>query len=67
MRISVEIDENRLKKVMRYTGCRKKSSALSVAIAEYLRIRRVDDLIEKVSSGLVSFGMTNSALESITQ
>ena len=67
MRITVEIDDKSLDKVMRYTRNKKKSTAISKAIDEYLRMRRVDEVVNKVREGKVSYGRTNDELEAMVE
>ena len=67
MRITVEIDGKSLDKVMQYTGNKKKSTAISKAIDEYLRMRRVDEVVNKVREGKVSYGRTNDELEAMVE
>ena len=67
MRITVDIDVNDLKEVMRDTGRKKKSSAISAAVGEYLRLRRIDRLMAKVREGKVDYGCTNDELEAMVE
>ena len=67
MRITVNIDDNELKEVMQMTGRKKKSTAVSAAVTEYLRLRRVDRLINRVREGQVGYGRSNEELESMVE
>ena len=55
MRITVDIDDKSLKELQRFTGLRKKSPAVSAAVAEYLRVRKVEQVIKMVREGKVDF------------
>ena len=66
MRITVEIDESDLKEVMRLTALKKKSSAVAAAVAEYLRLRRLDRIMAMVREGKIGYGYTNDELEAMT-
>ena len=67
MRITVDIDDNEMKEVMQVTGRKKKSTAVSAAVTEYLRLHRVDRLIRRVREGKVGYGRTNEELESMVE
>ena len=63
MRITVEIDDKDLKDLKRFTGSRKKSPAVSAAVEDYLRRRKIEDIIRRVNSGEVDFGLTFEELK----
>lgn len=65
MRITVEIDEKDLKEVMRLTLLKKKSAAIAAAVAEYLRLRRIDRIMTMVREGKIEYGYTNDELEAM--
>jgi len=63
MRITVEIDAAELKRIQRATGERKKSPAISRALAEFLRQRERQQFIERALGGQTEFALTNEELE----
>jgi Arc/MetJ family transcription regulator len=63
MRITVEIDEQDLKRVQAATGQKKISPAVSKALAEYLRSRRKAKLIERALGGKTDYSRSNEQLE----
>lgn len=65
MRITVDIDDRSLKELQRFTGLRKKSPAVSAAVAEYLRVRRIEHIVEMVREGKVNYTTTNEEIEAM--
>jgi len=63
MRITFEIDANDLKQIQTITGQKKKSPAISQALADYLRMRQRHALIERALAGQTDYPMTNEELE----
>jgi len=63
MRITIEIDANNLKKVQKITGQKKKSPAISRALADFLRMRERRAFIEKALAGQTDYPLTNEELE----
>ena len=63
MRITVDIDDKALKDLKRYTGIRKKSPAVSRAVADYLRRQKVEEIIRTVNEGKVGYGLTADELK----
>jgi Arc/MetJ family transcription regulator len=63
MRITVEIDAKDLKQIQQFTGQKKKSPAVSQALAEFLRQQARREFIARAVSGETDFGMTNDELE----
>jgi len=63
MRITIEIDASELKKIQQLTGQKKKSPAVSRALADYLRIQQKQRLIERALTGATDFSLTNEELE----
>jgi len=64
MRITFEIDANDLKQIQKITGQKKKSPAISHALADYLRMRDRRAFIERGLAGQTDYGLTNEELES---
>jgi hypothetical protein len=63
MRITFEIDANDLKQIQQITGQKKKSPAISRALADFLRMRQRQAFIEKALSGKTDYALTNEDLE----
>ena len=63
MRITFEIDASELRKIQKITGQKKKSPAVSRALAEFLKLRERQQFIERALSGQTDFPLTNEALE----
>ena len=63
MRITIDIDASELKKIQNITGQKKKSPAISQALAEYLRMQDKRRFIEKALAGETDFSLTNEELE----
>lgn len=66
MRITIELDENQLKSVMRATGKTKMSPAVSAALDEYLAMKRREEFVSLVMSGKTDYQASNEDLESMT-
>ena len=63
MRITFEIDANDLKKIQTITGQKKKSPAISHALASFLRLQEKRAFIEKALAGQTDYALTNEELE----
>jgi hypothetical protein len=63
MRITFDIDANDLKQIQTITGHKKKSPAISRALADFLRMRERQAFIEKALSGQTDYALTNDDLE----
>jgi Arc/MetJ family transcription regulator len=63
MRITIEIDANDLKQIQKITGQKKKSPAVSRALADFLRLRERQTFIEKALAGQTDYALTNEDLE----
>ena len=64
MRITIEIDASDLKEIQKTTGQKKKSPAISQALAEYLRMQEKRRFIERALAGETDFSLSNEELES---
>jgi hypothetical protein len=65
MRITFEIDANQLRQIQKITGEKKKSPAVSRALADFLRMRQRQELIERALAGETDYALTNDALEAL--
>ncbi|MBM3831753.1 MAG: hypothetical protein FJ403_00460 [Verrucomicrobia bacterium] len=63
MRITIDIDASELKRIQKLTGQKKKSPAVSQALADYLRMQEKKRLIERAFAGETDFSLTNAELE----
>ena len=65
MRITVEIDSKTLKALLAVTGEAKKSPAISKAVKEFLRLRRMKVFANKIVNDQFDYPSTNSQVESL--
>lgn len=63
MRITIDVDASDLRTIQKITGQKKKSPAVSQALADYLRTQERRRFIEKALSGQTDYSMTNDELE----
>jgi Arc/MetJ family transcription regulator len=63
MRITIEIDADDMIRIQKITGRRKKSPAVSQALAEFLKLRERREFIERVLAGKTDFSLSNEQLE----
>lgn len=67
MRITIEIEENKLDEVLTATGQRKKSPAVAVALDEFLENRRRQAFLDRVMAGKTDYQATNEEVEGLSQ
>ena len=65
MRMTIDIDENSLDEIIRFTHIKKKSQAVSKAIDCFCREIRRKEIINKVLSGKTDYSLTNRQLEDL--
>ena len=63
MRITVEIDATDLKRIQKVTGEKKKSPAVSQALARFLQQQERQQFAERALSGQTDYALTNAELE----
>jgi len=63
MRITVEIDAEDMNRIQKITGRKKKSPAVSQALAEFLKLRERQEFIGRVLAGKTDFSLSNEQLE----
>jgi uncharacterized protein YgbK (DUF1537 family) len=63
MRITVEIDASELKRIQKVTGEKKKSPAVSRALAKFLQQQERQQFIDRALSGGTDYPLTNDELE----
>ncbi len=66
MRITLEIDDEKLKSIMQMTQQEKKSPAVATALDEFLRFKKRETFIAKVMSGGTDYQTGNEELEAIS-
>jgi Arc/MetJ family transcription regulator len=62
MRITLDIDAELIKKVMKATGAPSKKKAIEIAMKEFLRMRHREELIDLIGN-YEEFGITPRELE----
>ena len=65
MRITVDIDENDLRKIQEATGLRKRSPAVRRIVADYVRGLEKKEFLRKVMDRRTDYPLTNKALEKL--
>jgi hypothetical protein len=66
MRITVEIEDSKIKAIQKWTQQRKKSPALAQALDDYLEQRERQAFLAKVMAGETDYRTSNDELESLT-
>ncbi|MEM9481243.1 MAG: type II toxin-antitoxin system VapB family antitoxin [Verrucomicrobiota bacterium] len=63
MRITVEIDEKRLREVCKFTGIEKKSPAVAAAVDGFIRQEQREAFLKKVLEGGTDYRASNEEIE----
>jgi hypothetical protein len=63
MRVTVEIDEPTLREVLRITGERKKSRALSKAVTEFIYRKKAAEFGRLIRENAFDYPLTNEEVE----
>ncbi|MEY2466253.1 MAG: Bacterial antitoxin of type system, VapB [Verrucomicrobiota bacterium] len=63
MRITVDIDASELRQIQKLTGQKKKSPAVTQALAEFVKSQERQKFIERALAGQTDFALTNEELE----
>ncbi len=63
MRVTIDIPEEVLAEAVKYTGRTKKSPAITAAVSEYVRMRKLREFADKLGTGEIGFSMTNEEIE----
>ena len=66
MRITISIDEDKVKKITKLTGLSKKSPAVARAVDEFIEFRARKDFVERVMAGRTHFRASNDKVESLS-
>jgi len=67
MRITVDIEDQKLDAVLKWTRQTKKSPAVAAAIDEFLEQKRRQAFLEKVLAGKTNYAMSNEKVESLAR
>jgi hypothetical protein len=65
MRITIEIEEKKLRSILKYTGQRKKSPAVATALDEYLDQKKRQAFVAKVMEGGTDYRASNDEVETL--
>lgn len=63
MRVTLDIDENKMNAILKATHQKKKSPALALALDEFLRTREREAFIAKVLNGETDYQASNDEIE----
>jgi len=63
MRITVDIDESTVDELMRITGEKMKSPAVSKAVEEFVKRKRAKEFGRMLREGAFDYSMTNEEIE----
>jgi hypothetical protein len=66
MRITVDIEDEKLRSILKLTKQTKKSPALALALDEFIENRERQQFLNKVMSGGTDYRMSNEQLEALT-
>jgi hypothetical protein len=66
MRITVEIEDSKIKAIQKWTNERKKSPAVAQALDEFIEQRQRQEFLAKVMAGETDYRSSNDELESLT-
>jgi GTP-binding protein EngB required for normal cell division len=65
MRITVDIDESKIYRIIKETGQKKKSPALAQALDEFLENRKRKKFLVKVMDGKTDYAVSNEEIEDL--
>ena len=65
MRITIEIEDKKLKSILKWTGQRKKSPAVASALEEYLEQKKRQAFLTKVIEGGTDYRASNDEVEAL--
>ncbi|MBT5902226.1 MAG: type II toxin-antitoxin system VapB family antitoxin [Opitutaceae bacterium] len=67
MRITIDIDDQKLDEVLTATGQHKKSPAVVVALDEFLENRRRQAFLDRVLAGKTDYQASNDEVEALSE
>ncbi len=65
MRITVDIEENKLRSILKWTRQTKKSPAISAALDEFLAHKQRQAFLDKVMEGKTNYTTSNEEIEDL--
>lgn len=65
MRVTLEIDDNKMKAILKLTRQEKKSPALAMALDDYLAFKRRQTFVNRVMAGETDYQATNEEIETL--
>ncbi len=65
MRVTLEIDEKKMKAILKLTRQQKKSPALSLALDDYLAFKKRQAFVNRVMAGETDYEATNEEIETL--
>lgn len=66
MRITVDISDKIVSKILKSTGEKKKSPALAKALEEYVKYQEREAFLERVLSGQTDYSTSNEKIEELS-
>lgn len=63
MRVTLEIDDKKMKAILKLTRQQKKSPALALALDDYLAFKRRQAFVNRVMAGETDYQATNEEIE----
>ncbi len=67
MRITVELEDSKIRTIQKLTRQRKKSPALAAALDEFIEFKRRQAFLAKVMAGKTDYQASNEELETIAR
>lgn len=65
MRVTLEIDEKKMKAILKLTRQQKKSPALALALDDYLAFKRRQAFVNRVMAGETDYQASNEEVEAL--
>lgn len=65
MRVTLEIDDKKMKAILKLTRQEKKSPALALALDDYLAFKRRQTFVNRVMAGETDYQATNEEVEAL--
>jgi len=65
MRITVDIEDSKIRALQKWTKQRKKSPAVAQALGEYLEQREREDFLAQIKAGKSDYHSTNDEIEAL--
>jgi hypothetical protein len=65
MRVTLEIDDKKMKAILKLTRQQKKSPALALALDDYLAFKKRQSFVNRVMAGETDYQSTNEEIEAL--